>query len=131
MKGLVLAFCLAFAFPGGAALAAEKAHATAGPALEVSAFMRDVEKHKGPVVVEGVVSQVYSKEQRLGLIDAAEFKRCGVVTCATEVLPVRWSGKMPEAKDVVRVEGEVKKGAAGLEFVARSVVKAQSRAGSK
>lgn len=67
MKHLVLALCLALAVPCGAAMAAEKAHAKAGAALEVSALMRGAQRHKGPVVVEGVVSQVFPKEQKLGL----------------------------------------------------------------
>jgi hypothetical protein len=123
MKRVALALCLALTVPAGVVQATEKAHATTEPTLAVAALMRDAERHKGPVVVEGVVSRVYAKEQKLGLIDTAEFKRCGTVTCADMVLPVRWTGSMPEPKALVRIEGEVRKGAAGLEFLARSLEK--------
>lgn len=120
MRSLFFALSLALAL-GGGALAAGKPVA----ALEVTALMQGAEQHRGLVVVEGVVSRVFPKEQKFGLIDKEEFKRCGVVTCAGAVLPVRWTGPMPESKNTVRVEGEVKKAGGGLEFVARSVEKAQ------
>jgi len=89
--------------------------------LDVSALMREPDKHKGVVRIEGVVSRVYPKDQKLGLIDTEEFKRCGVVTCADMVLPVRWTGVMPEPKAHVRLDGEVQKSDRGLEFVANSL----------
>jgi len=89
--------------------------------LEVSTVMREADNHKGAIRLEGVVSKVFPKEQRLGLIDSAEFKKCGVVTCADMVLPVRWNGAMPEAKSIVRLEGEIQKTGEKLEFVARSL----------
>lgn len=121
MKRLVVLLCLAFAFPTGFAQAARRAHATIGPPIGVAALMRDAGKHKGPVLVEGVVAKVFPRAQKLGVIDTVEFRRCGVVTCAEEMLPVRWKGAMPEPKALVRMEGEVQKGPAGFEFVARSV----------
>jgi hypothetical protein len=99
------------------------ADAKAAPALQVSEVMRAPDRLKGPLRVEGVVSKVFAKEQMLGLIDAAEFRKCGVVTCADEVLPVRWKGAMPPVKSLVRVEGQVQKTGEKLEFVARSVEK--------
>ncbi len=89
--------------------------------LDVSTLMREPEKHPGPVQVEGVVSRVYPEDQKLGLIDTGEFKRCGVITCADMVLPVRWAGAMPEPKAQVRLDGEVRKSGRGFEFVARSL----------
>ncbi len=102
---------------------AQPVAASAEPAsvLDVSALMREPDKHQGPVRVEGVVSRVYPKDQKLGLIDTEEFKRCGVVTCADMVLPVRWAGAMPEPKAHVRLDGEIRKSDRGLEFVANSL----------
>lgn len=127
MKSLVLALSFFVALSCGVALAADKPAA----ALEVSALMKGAEQHKGLVVVEGVVARVFPKDQRFGLIDKEEFKRCGVVTCAGAVLPVRWTGAMPESKNTVRIEGEVKKAGGGLEFVARSVEKVQTAGAGK
>jgi len=126
MKRLVLTLCLALALPAAVVFAEE-----APAPLDVSALMLNVEQVKGVVFVEGVVAKVYPKEQRFGMIDTEEFKRCGVVTCADMVLPVRWSGAMPEPKNIVRVEGEVQKNAGRLEFVARSVEKAASAEAGK
>ena len=132
MKRWIPVVCLALLTPTALAVGAEKAPAPAAaavaknaPVLELAALMREVDKHKGPLRVEGVVSKVFPKEQRLGLIDSAEFKKCGVVTCAEMILPVQWSGAMPEVKSLVRLGGEIRKTGQKLEFVARSLEKVQ------
>lgn len=131
MKARIAVIALAMLVPVPFVSGAEKAQPAAGgsarPAavLEVSTLMREVDKHKGPLRVEGVVSKVFPKEQRLGLIDSAEFKKCGVVTCAEIILPVQWSGAMPEVKSLVRLGGEIRKTGEKLEFVARSLEKVQ------
>jgi len=94
-----------------------------GAVLEISTLLREDGKVKGPIRIEGVVSKVFPKEQRLGLIDAAEFKKCGVVTCADFVLPVRWGGAMPQVKSLVQLEGEIRESGGKLEFVATSLQK--------
>jgi hypothetical protein len=127
MRRLVLALCLALTVPIGSVQAGDKVPPKSGAALEVSALMREVDKHKGPLRVEGVVSKVFPKEQKLGLIDAAEFRKCGVVTCAEMVLPVQWNGAMPEVKSLVRLEGEIRDAGGKLEFVARSLEKVPAR----
>lgn len=133
MKAKIVALALAMVVPVPFVSGAEKAQiATAGSArsaavLEVSTLMREAEKHQGPIRVEGVVSRVYPKEQKLGLIDTAEFKRCGVVTCADMVLPVRWNGAMPEPKTQVRLEGEIRKSGDGMEFVAKILEKVPAK----
>src|SRR5512137_1292408 len=134
MKRWIPVVGLALLIPAALVASAEKAPAPAavsaaknGPVLEVAALMREVDKHKGPLRVEGVVSKVFPKEQRLGLIDAAEFKKCGVVTCADMVLPVQWNGAMPEVKSLVRLDGEIRDAGGKLEFVARSLEKVPAR----
>ena len=116
---LIAPAALAGGTEGGATPASSAGKAA--PVLEVSTVMREADNHKGAMRLEGVVSKVFPKEQRLGLIDSAEFKKCGVVTCADMVLPVRWNGAMPEAKSIVRLEGEIQKTGEKLEFVARSL----------
>jgi hypothetical protein len=131
MKRWILALCLALLFLPSLGTGTEKEGLSPAvgsvPVLEVSALMREGDGHKGPVRVEGVVSRVFPKEQKLGLIDAAEFKRCGVVTCADLTLPVQWSGPMPEVKSLVRLEGEIQKSGQRLEFVAKSLEKVQAK----
>ncbi len=123
--------CLALTLSTGVAKAVEKAPPVKVPALSVATLMREADRHKGPVLVEGVVAKVFPKEQKLGVIDSDEFRRCGTVTCAAEILPVKWAGAMPEPTNFVRIEGEIRKGAAGLELVARSVEKIQPAQASK
>lgn len=126
MKVRTALIALAILVPVPWASAAETAQpvalsARSGAVLDVPTLMREADSHKGVVRVEGVVSRVYPKDHKLGLIDTAEFKRCGVVTCAAMVLPVRWAGTMPEPETHVLLEGEVRKSSDGLEFVASSL----------
>ena len=90
------------------------------PALSADAldpFMRTAEPGQR-ATLEGVVSAVWPKQGRLGLIDAEEFKKCGVVTCAQMTLPVLWIGEMPQVASTVHATGEVKKKGMRLMFVA-------------
>jgi hypothetical protein len=91
--------------------------------LGVEAFMRNVDDHRGTVRVEGVVSAVAAADRTLTLIDVAELKRCGVVTCAPLSLPVRWNGPMPSVPDVVRLTGEVQDQHGKLIFLASTLEK--------
>jgi hypothetical protein len=91
------------------------------PVVEpVDAFMRSAEPGKR-VTVEGVVSAVWPKRKRLGLIDAEEFRKCRVVTCAQMTLPVLWAGEMPEIASIVHIAGEVSKRGMRLIFDADSL----------
>jgi len=91
--------------------------------LGVDTFMRNVERHRGIVQVEGVVSAISEKDQTLALIDTREFQECGVTTCASLQLPVRWEGAMPAGRDVVRVTGEAKEINGKLLFIAKALEK--------
>jgi len=126
---VVSALLVALPFASGAekAQTAIAGSTRSAAVLDVSTLMREAEKHQGPIRVEGVVSRVYPKDQKLGLIDTAEFKRCGVVTCADLVLPVRWAGAMPEPKTQVRLEGEIRKSGEGMEFVANALEKVAAK----
>lgn len=94
-----------------------------GPSVGVEELMRDVDSHKGEIVIEGVVSAVSASERRVALIDAAEFENCGVVTCAEYTLPVRWTGDLPAVKDLVRVRGSIGDDGGKLIFVATNAEK--------
>jgi hypothetical protein len=93
------------------------------PVLGVQEYMKNVDRYKGQVRVEGVVSAVSPADQTLSLIDIQEFKECGITTCAPLTLPVKWQGPLPSVKDVVQLEGEVRKSGGKLYFEAKSLQK--------
>ncbi len=105
---------------GGAAVAIA-AESETGATVGVDQLMKQIDKYRGSVSIEGVVSAVSPKDQMLSLIDTQEFKRCRVTTCATLTLPVRWAGAMPSIKDQVRVEGEIKENRGKLVFEAKTL----------
>ncbi len=100
-----------------------------GATVGVDQLMKNVDKHRGSINVEGVVSAVSPKDHMLSLIDTQEFKKCAVVTCATLTLPVRWLGTMPSIKDQVRIEGEIKENRGKLIFEAKTLQGAASQTG--
>jgi len=73
--------------------------------LGVDEFMKNVDRYRGKVSLEGVVSAVAPEKQAISLIDAKEFQACGVTTCAQLILPVQWRGPLPAVRDLVRLEG--------------------------
>lgn len=89
--------------------------------LGVDEFMTQVDDHKGPVLVQGVVSSASPDQKILALIDSKEFEACGVTTCARYTLPVSWGGAMPSVRAVVRVRGQVQETDGKLVFVATAV----------
>ena len=106
--------------PAAQASTSPAARLTGAP-LGVDDLMRNVDQHRGPVSVAGVVSGASTTEQMLVLIDAKEFADCGTTTCATLALPVRWTGAMPQLSQSVQVEGQVQEVAGKLLFVAADV----------
>jgi len=97
------------------------------PILGVDTLMRNVERHRGVVRVQGVVSAVSEKDHTLALIDVKEFQECGVTTCASLQLPVRWEGALPAQRDMVLVSGEVKEINGKLLFIAAALEKAPAQ----
>ena len=94
------------------------------PILAVDTLMRNVGHHRGVVRVLGVVSAISEKDHTLALIDTREFQECGVTTCASLQLPVRWEGALPAERDMVRITGEVKEINGKLLFIAQALEKA-------
>lgn len=90
--------------------------------LGVENFMKNVDRYRGEVQVEGVVAVVSATNQMLSLIDTQEFQTCGLEKCGLS-LPVRWTGTMPTVGQAVRTIGEVQKAKGKLVFVAKSVEK--------
>jgi hypothetical protein len=105
--------------------AAAPTGAKGGSVVAVAALMSGVDQYRGTIRVEGLVRKVFPKEQKLGLIDATEFRKSGMISacCANQILPVQWSGPMPEMKSVVLMEGEIRKVGDKFEFAARSLEK--------
>jgi hypothetical protein len=86
--------------------------------LGVDDFMKNVDRYPGKVSLEGVVSTVAPEQRVVSLIDAKEFRACGVTTCAPLTLPVQWRGPTPSVGDLVRIEGQTRKIKGKLMFVA-------------
>ncbi len=122
-RSLTIAFIATMAvaclpiFHLGQGLAAE-ASTSVQAASGVDDFMKNVDRYKGKVSLEGVVSAVTPEQQAVSLIDAKEFQACGVTTCAQLTLPVQWRGPMPAMGDLVRVTGQAQEVKGKLTFVA-------------
>jgi hypothetical protein len=86
--------------------------------LGVDEFMKNVDRYRDKVSLEGIVSAIVPEQQADSLIDAKEFQACGVTTCAQLTLPVQWRGPMPIIGDLVRVEGQAQEVKGKLMFVA-------------
>jgi hypothetical protein len=89
--------------------------------LGVEEFMRNVDQHRGPVSVVGIVARATEADRLVVLIDTKEFEDCGRTTCASLALPVRWSGTMPQVSQRVQADGQVQEVAGKLVFVASAV----------
>ena len=87
--------------------------------LDVELFMRDVDRFHGVVRVIGVVNTTSADDHMLTLLDRREFEKCGVTTCASLYLPVRWVGEMPSSGETVRIEGKTLDEGGKLVFVAQ------------
>ena len=121
ITAMAVAFLLVFNIGKGlpVAEAASPPQAVSG----VDDFMKNVNRYRGKVSLEGVVSAVALEHQAVSLIDAKEFQTCGVTTCAQLTLPVQWRGPMPAVGDLVRVEGQARKIKGKLMFVADKLEK--------
>jgi hypothetical protein len=97
--------------------------------LGVDQLMRDVDRYRGIILVEGIVSTVSPEAEMLALIDSKEYAKCGVVTCSTLSLPVHWKGSMPAVSKSVRIKGEVKEQEGKLVLEARELESATPRKG--
>ncbi len=121
ITAVAIAFMLVFNIGQGLLVeAASSPQAVSG----VDDFMKNVDRYRGKVSLEGVVSALAPEHQVISLIDAKEFQACGVTTCAQLTLPVQWRGPMPAVRDLVRVEGQAQELKGKLMFVAEKLEKA-------
>lgn len=102
--------------PGPVVVATHAEPVAAPDPIGVDELMKNVDKHRGDVVVEGIVSA--AAQGRVSLIDCGELEKCGVVTCAELTLPVEWTGKSPDVKQRVRLHGKVRESEGKLSFAA-------------
>lgn len=91
------------------------------PVIEVDSLIKAPEKYPGAIRVRGMVRKVYSKEQRLGLIDAHYLSCCTTPCDSGSLLPVTWTGDMPRIRALVLVTGETRQAGGTFEFVAKSL----------
>jgi hypothetical protein len=99
-------------------------------ALGVDQLIKEVDRHKGLVRVEGIVTAVVPDKQMIALVDIEQFKKCGLLSCPTYlVLPILWSGAMPSLKDAVIIEGQVKESGGKLVFEGKQIEKLTPQSG--
>ena len=89
--------------------------------IHVDDLSKNIESFKGVIVLRAVVAGVKKSEGIFGIIDSREFESCGVLTCAENILPVRFAGELPEPKAVVVVTGRVVQNEKGLIIEAERV----------
>lgn len=94
---------------------------SAGDVVHVDDLAANPQQFAGRVVLKGAVAGVNRSESVFGVIDAREFERCGVVTCAANTLPVKYAGALPEPKTIVRITGSVAQEDKGLVIEATQV----------
>ncbi len=118
---VITAILLVFSI--GQGLQAGEVAASLPKVLGVDDFMKNVDRYRGKVSLEGVVSTVAPEQKAVSLVDAKEFQACGVTTCAQLTLPVQWRGPMPAVRDLVRIEGQAQEINGKLIFVADKLEK--------
>ncbi len=92
----------------GAALALGMGSRPEAPnALDVISVAADPSAYKGDIKVRGVVADTSSADSTFRLIDIREYKACGVVTCASKFVPVRYAGTPPKVREELVVTGEM------------------------
>ncbi|UCF84084.1 MAG: hypothetical protein JSV50_00125 [Desulfobacteraceae bacterium] len=89
--------------------------------LDVNSVAPDPSAYKGTIKIRGVVSKVFPSDSLFILIDRREYKTCGVVTCATKLVPVRYSGALPEVKEEVVVTGQMVTAEKGFIFKGKEI----------
>ncbi len=109
--------------PSPTPAAAANAPAEKIPSVGVDALMKAPDTYKGTVRVRGVVSAVFPKQQKLGLLDAIYLTCCSSPCGGPQALPVKWTGDMPTVKTLVLVTGDIRRTGEKLELVAKSIDK--------
>lgn len=127
LAGVVVICGIAYAFVRntGASVDEPVHRATEAKTVEGTVQVDDLaehpEKFQGEIVLRAAVAGVNKSEGVFEVIDSREFESCGVLTCAKNYLPVKFSGELPGPGTVVQITGEVVKGDKGLVFDAGRV----------
>jgi len=121
ITAMTIAFSLVFSLSQD--LQAGEVAASPKKVLGVDDFMKNVDRYRGKVSLEGVVSAVAPEQQAISLIDSGEFQACGDTTCSQLTLPVLWRGHLPAVRDLVGVEGQTQEVKGKLMFVADKLEK--------
>jgi hypothetical protein len=106
------------------ALTQAVADSNPGAVLGVDQFMKEVDRHKGPISIRGIVTAVVPDKRMMAVVDTDQFKQCGLLQCPSYlVLPVMWSGAMPALKDAVVIQGQIRESGGKLAFEANKIEK--------
>ena len=105
----------------GHSLQAAEASASSKATLGVDEFMKNADRYRGKVSLEGAVATVVPREQAITLMDR---EKLGVCACVqVNLLPVQWCGPMPAMGDLIRIEGQAQEVEGKLMFVADKLAK--------
>ncbi len=122
VAGITYAFVRGTDEPAAPPLAAAVKPAAASKVVHVDDLAKRPDDFKGDIVLRGVVAGVKPSKGVFGIIDSREFESCGgVLTCAENILPVKFSGALPEPKAVVEITGRMVRGEKGLVIEANRV----------
>jgi hypothetical protein len=100
----------------------EVALAVTNEFVQVDALAENPDQFQGEFVLRAAVAGVNEAEKVFGVIDAREFESCGRVDCCKEdILPIKFAGKFPKPKTIVRITGRVTRNEKGLIFEANRV----------
>jgi len=97
------------------------AAATGVGLVTVSEISCEPQRFQGDVKVLAVVGAARPGEGLFGLMDRNEAQSNCPVGCANFLLPVSWTGPMPELGQTVMVTGSIEKSPKGLVLVANQV----------
>jgi hypothetical protein len=91
--------------------------------LNVDWVASDPSAYKGTFKIKGVVSSVSASKSTFVMIDLREYAECGIVTCASKYVRVRYKGKLPRVIDKLIVTGEMVQHGRGYLFEAKELQK--------
>jgi hypothetical protein len=105
----------------GRSLQAAESSASSKAILGVDEFMKNADRYRGKVSLEGVVGTIVPREQAITLMDKGKLGVCACVQ--VNLLPVQWCGPMPAMGDLIRIEGQAQEVEGKLMFVADKLEK--------
>ncbi len=105
----------------GHSLQAAEASASPKAILGVDEFMKNVDRYREKVSLEGVVGAVVPRQQEITLMDKEKILVCPCVQ--VNLLTVQWCGPMPAMGDLIGIEGQAQEVKGKLTFVADKLEK--------